>query len=70
MERKRRKNVNADKYKRVRKTEKRLYKSVQGVFWRTEIFKTSLKIYTKKENGGFSQAVQRENAVFSVFKSV
>ena len=44
MERKRRKNVNADKYKRVRKTEKRLYKSVQGVFWRTEIFKTSLKI--------------------------
>jgi hypothetical protein len=54
----------------VRKTEKRLYMSVQGVFWRTEIFKTSLKIYTKKENGGFSQAVQRENVVFSVFKAV
>ena len=62
--------VNADKYKKVRKTKRT---PVQECTRRILAYKNvckQLKDLYKKENSGFSQAVQRENAVFLVFKSV
>ena len=52
------------------KLKERLYKDVQGAFCRTRMSEKHLKLFTKKQNGGISQAGQRETAVFLGFKSV
>ena len=70
MERKRRKNVNADGYKSEGKTKRTPVQDVQGAFCRTRMSEKRLKLFTKKHNGGISQAGQRETAVFLGFKSV
>ena len=52
-------------------TRKAPYEGVRGAFCATEMSEKSKRESRKKENGGISQAGQRENhRFFSVFKSV